>query len=103
MKLLNLFFLGLLSGSVATAYPTYPAYPVVVYEPTPIYYTPSYFPPVNVYIPPVISTPYYVDYYDCPYCYSYGCYECQPSAGKTLAALGVLGLSLLAVGAILNS
>ena len=102
MKLLNLLFLGLLSSSLITAYPSYPAYPVVVYEPAPVYYTPSYFPPVNVYTPPVIASPYYVDYYDCPYCYNYGCYQCTPSTGKTLAALGVLGLSVIALSAIFN-
>lgn len=104
MKLLNLIFLGLASASLAVAYPTYPMYPITIYEPAPIYYTPApaYYPPVNLYTPPVISTPYYTDYY-CPYCYDYSCYECGRDMGKTAAALGVIGLSLLALSLIYNS
>lgn len=104
MKLLNLLFLGLLSGSLVTAYPGYPrVYPVTVYEPAPVYYAPSYFPPVHVYTPPVVASPCYVDYYDCPYCYNYGCYECTPSTGKALATAGVLVLSAMALNAIFNN
>lgn len=103
MKLLNLIFLGLLSSSIAAAYPTYPIYPVTYYEPAPIYYTPApvYYPPVNLYTPPVITTPYYTDYY-CPYCYDYGCYTCTKADSKAVAAVGVIALSLLALGTIYN-
>lgn len=105
MKLLNLIFLGLACSSLATAYPIYPVYPTVTYyEPAPIYYTPApvYYPPVNVYTPPVIATPYYTDYY-CPYCYDYSCYGCGRDTGKTLAALGIITISLMALGALVNS
>lgn len=104
MKLLNLIFLGLASSSLTVAYPTYPVYPVTMYEPAPIYYAPApiYYPPVNLYTPPVISTPYYTDYY-CPYCYGYECYDCGRDAGKTVAASVVIALSVLALISIINS
>lgn len=104
MKLLNLIFLGLLSSSLATAYPTHyiptPVYSIPAYEPAPIYYTPApaFYPPVNIYTPPVIAKPYYTDYY-CPYCYDYQCYGCNEKAGAALALWGI-GLYLVVMGAV---
>lgn len=105
MKLRYLVFASLLSGSLATVYPYYSSYQVPVYQPAPIYYTPPvYYPPVNIYTPPIIAAPipFYVDC-SYPYYYSDYYYDYNPSAGKTEAAIGIIGLSLIALLAVINS
>lgn len=100
MKYRLLLPLLLIGAPLITAYPS----PVLYPAPAPIYYpVPT---PVVTYTPvyhsyPVVSYP--ATTYYCPWCYDYGCLECNKATDKVIAAASIMALTYIALNAVFNS